>query len=127
MARITIASLQAEIKRLQEEKAEGERARSIACDVASGIAPDATETCKMDGGRYTFDLFRVWGGDSGIVRMNAVYPKNQRANVTFSVLDEIQYPEVPAFLPLRIAIDRLKVMRARIWKCDPTLKSVVYF
>ena len=115
MARETMATLRDEIARLQRESAERLWFAQIACDEASGIAPEATERFTIDDGNYELTLWRSTGAMAGIVR-SVFRSGGQRAQVHVCALDSMRGDGWHSSLDYRIAIERLTSTRNGLLK-----------
>lgn len=100
-------------KQLDQVRRERDILDIILAAIENGEKP-VIEKAREDQERtYTFKLYRATSAHGGVVSCSYVW-KDQRPLVTVDYLDHMSYPTFDEFLPLNIAIERLRVARQRL-------------
>ncbi len=86
--------------------------------IFNGEGSDASEVALYDGAKYTFNLYSATGANGGIVVILFDSPHNAAISVECRYLDSVSYPMLTEYLPLNIAIERLKNARAALWRAE---------
>lgn len=86
--------------------------------IFNGEGMDAQQTAIYDGARYTFNLYSATGAHGGYVAVLFDSPHNKAISVDCMALDSLSYPMLSEYLPLNIAIERLKAARNELIASD---------
>ena len=87
--------------------------RVVHC-ILSGDGMDAQQTAYMpDGSQYILSLYGATRADGGVVTIAFQCP-GQRVQVEAKYLDRLSYPLISEFLPLHVAVERLRTERNRL-------------
>lgn len=82
--------------------------------IFNGEGMDGQEVAQYDGAKYTFNLYSAKGAHGGYVAVLFDSPHNKAISIDCMALDSLSYPMLPEYLPLNIAIERLKVARQKL-------------
>lgn len=83
--------------------------------IVNGNGMDAQETVYMpDGSRYILSLYGAERACGGVVTIAFDCPGNKCIHVDVRHLDHVTYPMLTEYLPLNIAVERLKRARAEM-------------
>lgn len=94
---------------------ERDAAMTVLHCIVNGRGMDGQETVRMpDGTRYVLSLYGADRACGGVVTIAFDAPGNKCIHVDVKHLDHVAYPMLTEYLPLNIALERLRRVRAEV-------------